>query len=1020
MRHPSPCATGVLLALGSLASLAGLCWAQDSRSNDLLEKQKLDPRAFERTRVDFEFSTGRYTGVVQPEQEVIYGTDDRREPYQVSDPIQLQLSQACVLVVSTSELINNGNGTYSLAATPWVTQGGSSVCTNEPYRGQAQAGFCSGFLVGPDLITTAGHCVSTSNIGNVAFVFDYQQQSATVGTNTTAIPADNVYFGTAVINRQQAGDLDHCVLRIDRPAVGRTPVQIRRSGAPSVNDPLVMIGHPVALPKKIEAGAVIKDVNGTVNFLMANTDSYGGNSGSMVANRITGVVEGILVRGNSDFVTTTGCAASRVCPDTGCPTWEEISKATGWAQYVPPLGLIVTPGAGVLSQGMVGGPFSNSSVTYTLTNSTNNPLNYSATISGSPAGLISVDGGAGPLTGTLAANATTTVTVALTSLADTLAAGTYAQQVVFADLTNNLSTAVTHTVEVGITGFDVTPATGIAISGPIGGPFIGSRSYTITSNRPTPVTVRATPGSSAVNLNGVNGAQDFVLSGVGASATVNVTPNAAALGASGPGLYTSAITFSNQNGGLGDTTRTVTTEIGRVIYNSTNVPLPIADNSTVNSTIFVADAFCIADVDVQVNISHTYIGDLIVELIGPTGTTVRLHNRTGSSADDIVRTYDQGVVNPDGPGSLNDFNNKYAPGTWTLRISDNASSDTGTLNAWSLRIAPTAGLCAPEATPQTVSVPHTYSSTIGLAGTPNPESLTYAVASLPSHGNLRDGVSNSTISSVPTTLVSNQVLYIPDPYYTGPDAFTFTASNGQTSAPASVGITVGAPTVVADFPLNSNPGWSVEGAWAFGVPTGGGSGAKDPTSGFTGTNVYGFNLAGDYANNIATTQYLTSTPINLSGYVNAKLQFQRRLGIESSTYDKSNLQMSVDGVNWTNLWVHSGSTINESAWSLQSYDLGATTDNAPSVRFRWGLGPTDTSVTYFGWNLDDIQVVGTQLPTQAPCAGDFNADGFVDFTDFDQFIHAFESDDVAGDFNADGFIDFTDFDAYVSAFEAAC
>ena len=1009
-----------MLALGSLASLAGLCWAQDSRTNDVLEKQKLDPMLFERARVDLEFSQGRYTGVVQPNQEVVYGTDDRREPYEVSDAIQLQLAQACVLVVSTSELTNNGNGTYTLAAFPWVTQGGSSICTNEPYRGQAQAGFCSGFLVGPDIITTAGHCVSSSNIGSVAFVFDFQQQSPSSGANTTTIPADNVYFGTAVINRQQAGDLDHCVLRIDRAAVGRTPVQIRRTGAPSLSDPLVMVGHPVALPKKIEAGAVVKDVNGSVNFLMANTDSYGGNSGSLVANRLTGVVEGILVRGNSDFVTTTGCAASRVCPDSGCPDWEEISKATGWAQYVPPLGLIVTPGAGVLSQGIVGGPFTNSSVTYTLSNSTNSPLNYTATISGSPAGLISVDGGSGPLAGTLAANATTTVTVALTSLADTLAAGTYAQQVVFADSTNNVSTTVTHTVEVGISGFDVTPATGVSISGPVGGPFIGSGSYTITSNRPTPVTVRATPGSSAVNLNGVNAAQDFVLSGIGASAVVNVTPNVAALGASGPGLYTSSISFSNLDGGLGDTSRSVTAEIGRVIYNSTNVPLPISDNGTINSTISVADSFCIADVDVQVNVSHTFIGDLIVELIGPTGTTVRLHNRTGSTSDDIVRTYDQGVVNPDGPGSLNDFNNKYAPGTWTLRISDNASSDTGTLNSWSLRIAPTAGSCAPEATAQAVSVPHTYSSTITLAGLPNPESLAYAISSLPSHGTLRDGSSNSTISSVPTTLVSDTVLYIPDPFYTGADAFTFTASNGQTSAPATVSVTVGAPTVVGDFPLDSNPGWSVQGAWAFGVPTGGGSGSKDPTSGFTGANVYGFNLAGDYTNSLATTQYLTSNPVSLTGYVNAKLQFRRRLGIESSTYDKASIQMSLDGVNWTNLWVHSGSTVNESAWSLQSFDLGATADNASGVRFRWGLGPTDSSVTYFGWNLDDIQVVATQVPTQAPCDGDFNADGFIDFTDFDQFIYAFETDDVAGDFNQDGFIDFTDFDAYVTAFEASC
>ncbi|MDX2118624.1 MAG: matrixin family metalloprotease [Planctomycetota bacterium] len=55
-----------------------------------------------------------------------------------------------------------------------------------------------------------------------------------------------------------------------------------------------------------------------------------------------------------------------------------------------------------------------------------------------------------------------------------------------------------------------------------------------------------------------------------------------------------------------------------------------------------------------------------------------------------------------------------------------------------------------------------------------------------------------------------------------------------------------------------------------------------------------------------------------------------------------------------------------------------------------------------------------------PCPADFNNDGFLDFTDFDAFVAAFEAGAAGGDFNNDGFIDFTDFDAYVAAFEAGC
>ncbi|MDX2117613.1 MAG: GC-type dockerin domain-anchored protein [Planctomycetota bacterium] len=57
---------------------------------------------------------------------------------------------------------------------------------------------------------------------------------------------------------------------------------------------------------------------------------------------------------------------------------------------------------------------------------------------------------------------------------------------------------------------------------------------------------------------------------------------------------------------------------------------------------------------------------------------------------------------------------------------------------------------------------------------------------------------------------------------------------------------------------------------------------------------------------------------------------------------------------------------------------------------------------------------------QLPCEADFNGDGFVDFTDFDEFVSLFEDGASGGDFNNDGFIDFTDFDAFVTAFEGGC
>ncbi len=69
-----------------------------------------------------------------------------------------------------------------------------------------------------------------------------------------------------------------------------------------------------------------------------------------------------------------------------------------------------------------------------------------------------------------------------------------------------------------------------------------------------------------------------------------------------------------------------------------------------------------------------------------------------------------------------------------------------------------------------------------------------------------------------------------------------------------------------------------------------------------------------------------------------------------------------------------------------------------------------------GWiNLDD----STQYIALG-CRADFNGDGFIDFTDFDAFVIAFEDGDPSADFNGDAFLDFTDFDDFVTAFETGC
>lgn len=75
-------------------------------------------------------------------------------------------------------------------------------------------------------------------------------------------------------------------------------------------------------------GAQVRN-NTNDSYFVANLDIYGGNSGSSVLNAATGRVEGILVRGEADFVHNGGCYVSAVCPTTGC-RGEDVTRTSVW------------------------------------------------------------------------------------------------------------------------------------------------------------------------------------------------------------------------------------------------------------------------------------------------------------------------------------------------------------------------------------------------------------------------------------------------------------------------------------------------------------------------------------------------------------------------------------------------------------------------------------------------------------------------------------------------------------------
>jgi subtilisin-like proprotein convertase family protein/subtilisin family serine protease len=119
-------------------------------------------------------------------------------------------------------------------------------------------------------------------------------------------------------------------------------------------------------------------------------------------------------------------------------------------------------------------------------------------------------------------------------------------------------------------------------------------------------------------------------------------------------------------------------EMERLVDIREDTPLNIPDVGTpVLSSIKFNEDGRITEFRVQVNISHTFIGDLRVDLITPDGTGVVLHNNTGGSASDLVRTYSVQDI-----PALRPLLNRSIRGTWQLRVKDTFRLDVGRLNGW--------------------------------------------------------------------------------------------------------------------------------------------------------------------------------------------------------------------------------------------------------------------------------------------------------------------------------------------------
>jgi hypothetical protein len=169
-------------------------------------------------------------------------------------------------------------------------------------------------------------------------------------------------------------------------------------------------------------------------------------------------------------------------------------------------------------------------------------------------------------------------------------------------------------------------------------------------------------------------------------------------------------------------------------------------------------------------------------------------------------------------------------------------------------------------------------------------------------------------------------------------------------------------TAFLQFNLDTNPNWPTEGDWAFGPPqgAGGANGNPDPNAGYTGLNVYGVNLSGDYRVMVGGPYYVTAGPLDCSGHQSVSVRFARWLNSDFYPYVGNTLEVSNDGQNWSVVWqAQEGEKLADSEWQILEYDISAVADGQSAVYLRWGYEIiSDRAYLFSGWNIDDIELHG--------------------------------------------------------------
>ena len=291
----------------------------------------------------------------------IYGKDDRVDFFSASADMQ-KLSDSVVSFWDAGKTVFDPvSKAYTLKTDKFGDK--LNLCPGEKFRDQTIGAFCSGSLVGEDMVMTAGHCITDeTKCAATKLIFGYAVKKKG-GQAPAQIAQEEVYSCKKIVKRFQGIEQnsfmpfmmldfmsmalssatttsglgpDYALIQLDRKVAGHKALAVNRTSTLKKGDAVFVIGHPVGLPLKVASGATVRDA-APDGYFVTDLDTFGGNSGSPVFNAKTRLVEGILVRGDEDFIKTpAGCNTMAVYPQNG-GRGEDVTKISELQALIPKL-----------------------------------------------------------------------------------------------------------------------------------------------------------------------------------------------------------------------------------------------------------------------------------------------------------------------------------------------------------------------------------------------------------------------------------------------------------------------------------------------------------------------------------------------------------------------------------------------------------------------------------------------------------------------------------------------------------